>query len=350
MKKHFGFLALLLLLIGNLSFAQDYAQIESFAGYWKFSVGDNPAWANENWDDSDWDRIKVPASWESQGYDDYNGYAWYRKTFEWDNFDDIASPIYLLLGSIDDADEAYLNGKLIGKKGSFPPNFATGWAHLRAYRIPKELLKSKGKNTIAVRVYDYNEGGGIRNGKVGIYTDYDYRYVDLPLTGKWKFKPGHNRDWSKMKYNDLNWEEIYVPDVWENQGYEDLDGQACYRKIFSMKEKPDDDLYLVLGRIDDYDQVYINGEFIASNKDLKDTYGRIYNNQYYNTVRVYQIPDDLLRQGKNQITVFVNDPHGLGGIYSGPVGITSEYDAAKIIRKYKRDRNVFESIIESFFD
>ena len=117
-----------------------------------------------------------------------------------------------------------------------------------------------------------------------------------------------------------------------------------------MKDTPDDNLFLVLGRIDDYDRVYLNGEFVASSRDLKGVYGSIDENQYWHTVRVYKIPDNLLKEGKNQITVVVDDPHGLGGIYSGPVGITSRYNATKIIRKYDRDRNLFETIIESFFD
>lgn len=350
MKTHFGLLALILLLTGNLSVAQDFAQVESFAGYWKFSVGDNPAWANENHNDSDWDIIKVPASWESQGYDDYNGYAWYRKTFERENFNETESPIYLLLGGIDDVDEVYLNGEFIGRTGSFPPNFDGKSRQQRAYRIPKELLKSKGKNTIAIRVYDYIGGGGIHNGKVGIYTDYDYRYIDIPLSGNWKFKAGNNRDWCKMKYPDQNWESIYVPGNWENQGYKDLDGYACYRKVFSINEEPDDDLFVILGRIDDYDRVYINGEFIASYKDLKSTFRHVSDNQAWNTIRVYPIPDDLLKEGKNQISVLVNDAQGLGGIYSGAVGITSEYNASKIKRKYERNRSTFETIIEAFFD
>lgn len=350
MKKHFGFLVMILFLTGNLSFAQDYEQIESFAGYWKFSVGDNKEWSNEDFDDSDWDVIKAPATWESQGYDDYNGYAWYRKTFEWDDFRDIESPIYLLLGNIDDVDEAYLNGKRLGSTGSFPPDLKVNWRQRRAYRIPKELLKSDEKNTIAVRVYDYNGLGGMRSGKIGIYTDYDYHYIDIPLTGNWKFKAGKDSDWSKKKFNDYNWSEIYVPDNWENQGYEDLDGYACYRKDFDLNEEPDDKLYLVLGRIDDYDRVYVNGEFVGSNKDLEDSYGRLHENQYWQTVRVYRLPSGLLREGKNQIAVFVNDQQGLGGIYSGPVGITSRYDAQKIIKKYERNRSVFEIFIESFFD
>ncbi len=35
-----------------------------------------------DFDDSKWDKITVPSSWENQGFRGYNGYAWYRVSFE----------------------------------------------------------------------------------------------------------------------------------------------------------------------------------------------------------------------------------------------------------------------------
>ncbi len=53
----------------------------SFEGKWKFKTGDDEKWEAKNYNDNDWDSIIVPGYWESQGYKDYDGFAWYRKEF-----------------------------------------------------------------------------------------------------------------------------------------------------------------------------------------------------------------------------------------------------------------------------
>src|SRR5215216_6016063 len=44
----------------------------------KFSTGNNDAWKENNFDDSKWSEIKTGEVWQSQGFADYHGYAWYR--------------------------------------------------------------------------------------------------------------------------------------------------------------------------------------------------------------------------------------------------------------------------------
>ena len=69
------------------------------SGPWKFHVGDNAAWSERDFDDSDWGTIDVtPPSgevdeelrpsgfipgWTSNGYPGYSGYAWYRLRSTW---------------------------------------------------------------------------------------------------------------------------------------------------------------------------------------------------------------------------------------------------------------------------
>ena len=48
---------------------------------WKFSTGDSLAWAIVGYDDSGWTTISSRRYWEEQGYNDYDGYAWYRQSF-----------------------------------------------------------------------------------------------------------------------------------------------------------------------------------------------------------------------------------------------------------------------------
>ena len=76
---------------------------------------------------------------------------------------------------IDDADQTYFNGKLIGN--------TLGWNLERKYTIPKSLLR-KGKNTVAFRITDTGGGGGF-NSQVRMYNDQDS--MVLPFE-KFKFK------------------------------------------------------------------------------------------------------------------------------------------------------------------
>jgi len=81
--KGIFFLAILnlfVLITENSIFAGDYKTILNLAGYWKFSIGDNPQWAKPAYNDKDWDKIIVPGKWEDNGYVGYDGYAWYRVT------------------------------------------------------------------------------------------------------------------------------------------------------------------------------------------------------------------------------------------------------------------------------
>ena len=45
---------------------------------WRFHTGDDPAWADPNFDDSKWDRVNLITPLAEQGIETYSGYAWYR--------------------------------------------------------------------------------------------------------------------------------------------------------------------------------------------------------------------------------------------------------------------------------
>lgn len=72
--------------------------------------------------------------------------------------------IKLNLGKIDDADQTYFNGKLIGETGSFPPNYTTQWEKQRVYTIPENEVQWDKENVIAVRIYNLVGGMGMWEG------------------------------------------------------------------------------------------------------------------------------------------------------------------------------------------
>jgi hypothetical protein len=307
-------------------------RILDLKGKWKFTIGDNLEWSKENFNDADWESIKVPSPWEEQGFYGYDGFAWYRKTFVISS-ESSNKELYLYLGYIDDADEVYLNGNLVGGTGSFPPNYSTAYNTFRKYYLPKEYLKFDNSNVLSVRVFDAQLNGGIVNGEVGIYQETDAFPYELNLQGSWKFKTGDNKDYKDPLYNDKAWRTIMVPKAWEDQGYNDYDGFAWYRKSFVVSGNySNEKVVVMLGKIDDYEEVYLNGTYVGPLKKIseyssEDDYNR------YSELRVYYVDGKLLRTNKtNVLAVRVYDKGGFGGIYEGPVGILKLKDFLKYWR------------------
>ena len=90
-------------------------------GDWQFHLGDNPAWASPDLDDSSWEPIAVDKPWGMQNHFAYTGYAWYRRHVNFSPMPPGDSNLELLMPPIEDIYEAYWNGKAIGHLGKMPP-------------------------------------------------------------------------------------------------------------------------------------------------------------------------------------------------------------------------------------
>lgn len=332
MKRIFYIVVMSFLVASN--YGQDLFKIVDLRGMWRFTIGDEKEWSKESFNDNDWEQIRVPSNWEDQGFNGYDGFGWYRKSFtlpaQYAHY-----PIYLNLGYIDDADEVYVNGTLIGYTGSLPPRFRTAYNAMRRYYIPKQVLKTDKPNVIAVRVYDSELAGGIAGGDCAIYADISSMPVQIDLQGMWKFATGDNPKYKEIGYADNNWYNITVPKSWEDQGFPDYDGYAWYRKKFYVPSQFEGEkVVLVLGKIDDVDEVYINGVYVGSPRKIKDMNG----DTRWDQQRVYYIPSNILQGNKyNIISVRVLDYGEGGGIYEGPVGIIKLKDFVQFWRnKSKR--------------
>jgi beta-galactosidase/beta-glucuronidase len=273
--------------------AQDREKRIALGGDWKFILGDNMKFARPEYDDGEWEDIYVPAAWQDEGFRHYHGYAWYRKTVEIPVGPKDA--LFLELGKIDDVDEVYLNGKLIGSTGGFPPNYYTAVNYPRRYFLPADLIR-KGKNVIAVRIYDEGGAGGIvgsTGSSIGIYNISNFSENSLSLFGKWKFHLFDNAAWSAETLDESDWDDIVVPANWESQGYREYDGFAWYRKTFRLPENfKVNDLMLILGKIDDMDEVFINGKRIGGTGRIDKKWA---SDDEYNKFRTYSIEDDILK-------------------------------------------------------
>ena len=149
--------------------AQAKADDKGFAG------GKAP-WAARSYDDSSWGTMKLPEKIQTL-WPSTNGVFWFRKEVEipssW-----AGRNLTLSLGPVDDYDETYFNGKLVG----------TGevWNMAREYVIPGKMVKA-GKSVLCIRVTDDHGDGGL-------YGAADQLYLEGPdgtqirLDGEWKVK------------------------------------------------------------------------------------------------------------------------------------------------------------------
>jgi len=349
-RKHLRTIAFLLLVIVCNSediFANNLKEIVNLKGTWKFSIGDDPDWKNPNYNDKDWDEVYVPRSWEENGYNDYNGFAWYRTEFEL--LDDITEEIvYLSLGYIDDADEVYINGHFIGGFGNMPPNVSTAFDIQRKYEIPLKYLNFNAPNHIAVRVNDYYNEGGIVSGTIGIYSVVKDPLLEVNLTGFWFFETKKKNGHGKQKQEKQIAKKIFVPGYWEDNGYKNYNGKATYKTRFELPKKlVNQELFLVLGFIDDTELVYFNGEEIGSLTSLTET--EEFNLPDHKIFRGYAIPNELLKnEGYNSISVIIYDKHGAGGIYKGPIGIATKENYEILKQTSTKEKSAWELFLDSF--
>ena len=140
--------------------------------HWKFTTGDDSTWMQPAFDDSKWPDARIGEVWENWGFQNYDGYGWYRKQvvipskLKKDTFKN--GGLILKLARIDDADYTYFNGTLIGKTGDIPPHYLGRYDVDRVYTIPANLVLWDKPNTIAVRVYDDAGGGGIYGNEISL--------------------------------------------------------------------------------------------------------------------------------------------------------------------------------------
>lgn len=286
------------------------------SGEWQFAAGDDLSWKTPGPDQGQWTALQVPGSWESQGFPEYDGFAWYRRAFKLPpslrNAD-----LILHLGRIDDSDEVFINGTFVGSSGSMPPTYMSAYGETREYSVPSSVVDPEGENIIAIRVFDERLDGGIMEGRIGLEprapTDGDL----IRLDGVWSFRTGDNAEWAQRDTDKEGWSNITVPGTWEPQGHRDYDGYAWYRKEFFLPAQKVPGAYvLLLGKIDDLDQTFVNGVEVGHTGAID--HARMSNDEWQRQ-REYEVPaKNLLFGDYNVIAVRVFDGTGGGGMFEGP--------------------------------
>lgn len=137
--------------------------------------------AKTDYNDTKWHSMKVPGLWE--GFNEvraFDGIVWFRKTIKITP-SMAGKELVISLGPIDDGDETYFNGELIGRNNNYQAD--------RVYTVPADKVKA-GKAVIAIRVTDNQGGGGLygETSKLKYYTKGNEKSA-VTLAGMWKYLP-----------------------------------------------------------------------------------------------------------------------------------------------------------------
>jgi hypothetical protein len=137
-------------------------------GPWKFNPGDDPQWAQPNFNDSGWKTADFTAppgardddvgisgyipGWSSKGYSKLSGYAWYRMKVPLDQFE--GKNLALLAPSaVDDVYQLFVDGVLLGSSADFASAVPTIYS-IKPGMFPLPKSTNKENNlTIAFRVW-----------------------------------------------------------------------------------------------------------------------------------------------------------------------------------------------------
>ena len=152
-------------------------------------------WAAKSFDDSSWGVMRLPEKIQTL-WPATNGVFWFRK--------EVAIPsswagknLTLSLGPVDDYDETYFNGKLVGS--------GEVWNMAREYVIPGKLVKA-GKSVLCIRVTDDHGDGGLYGAADQLYLEGPDG-TQIPLDGEWKVK----KSLSRATCTHGNWGRYGVP-------------------------------------------------------------------------------------------------------------------------------------------
>jgi sialate O-acetylesterase len=189
------------------------------------------SWKNPLYNDDKWPSMPVPGLWEGHEFPELDGIVWFRKEIMVDAAD-AGKPADISLGFIDDNDETYLNGTLIGSTEGYKVN--------RVYHVPEGILK-EGKNILAVKVIDLSQGGGIYGSAEELV--FTVNNKKQALAGNWHYQVatitkvaiGPN-SYPTLLYNALihPLTNLSIKGVIWYQGESNVGRAYQYRKVFPL--------------------------------------------------------------------------------------------------------------------
>ena len=136
--------------------------VASLDGLWRFHTGDNPAWADPNFDDSQWPLLRSDEAWGQQGYRNYGGFAWYRFTV---TVPEGSRNWSIYLGPMETGYQLFVDGRLAGSFGPILSslNYADS---SRAFDYIPAAASGPRTFHIAIRAWHLPVVGGLCAGRV----------------------------------------------------------------------------------------------------------------------------------------------------------------------------------------
>ena len=141
---------------------------------WPFKIdpkekGIKEGWFKPEFNDANWNKIRVDTFWEKQGYGKnkfpkngsggYNGKAWYRLKINIPK-ERKGDKVWMELGAVDESGRAWVNGHELWSFCFNPKKDPAAWEKPKRFEIT-DAVKFGKQNTIAVQVEDKAGMGGI---------------------------------------------------------------------------------------------------------------------------------------------------------------------------------------------
>lgn len=153
---------------------------------------------------------------------------------------------------------------------------------------------------------------------------HDWSIEDLPpsdtpdapsvslVPGAWRFAPGDDLARKEPGFDDSGWKELSLPVRWSQHG--DLKPRAYgwYRRTFAVPASArGKDVVLLLGKVDDADETFVNGVKVGGMGSFPPNYATA-----WEAIRRYAVPAGLLKgDGTDVVAVRVYNGDGDAGIY-----------------------------------
>jgi len=126
---------------------------------WLFKPDPDGAGEDERWfaqaPDDSWRPISIHSAWEGQGYEAYDGYAWYSVEVDVPAVD--AQRVWLVFEAVDETFKLWINGEYVGASEGDP---GVLWDKPVAVDVTGRFDPGA-KNRVVVRVHDSRYAGGI---------------------------------------------------------------------------------------------------------------------------------------------------------------------------------------------
>lgn len=241
-------------------------------------------------------------------HDDLNGGRWLPATG--DNVNRFSAAAYFFALSVNKQERVAI-GIINASWGGTP---IESWISEEGYKSFPEIAKQVKRLSDTAYINQMNRNNAENSRVQAARTDkkYDEGLIDNPK-------------WYESAYTPNGWKDIMVPGFWSGQGLNNFSGVLWYRKEFNVvPSAANQRAKLYFGRINDNDEVYINGQLA----------GRT-GGQYAN--RMYALKQNLLVTGKNVIVARIsNNASALGGfVPDKPYFITIGTDTIQLTGKWQ---------------